>query len=319
MTGSVAPRAAGERIELAAAPERVRAWIDAELTGRVVAAESQRGGMSPGPAARIVLDDGRRYFVKAVGSDLNRGTVRLFRHELEVLRRLPAVEYRPALVAAYDDGEWVALVLEDVDGATPDLDDVDQMGAARDTVRRQTSELTPDPVGLDGETLAGSVRRWYDVVSNAAPEVRATLPAWWRERADELLGRVGSLVERVPSESWCHLDIRDDNLVRRRDGRVVVVDWGMSRRGPAWVDEVFLLLHHVTDPSFDDGVREIPAYGVASDRGREEAVTDLLLALGGSLAVAAQGPSHGLPRLASFRRAESARLLAGAARRLAVA
>lgn len=316
MTQAPGPRAAGERIDLDAAPERVRGWLAEELGGRVVSSRTQRGGMSPGPAARIVLEDGRRYFVKAVGADLNRGTVKLFRHELEVLRRLPPVDYRPSLVAAYDDGEWVAIVLEDVDGATPDLGDPEHLAAARDTVRRQSRELTPDPLGLDGETLAGSAARWHGVLVSAAPEVRATLPVWWREREDELLARVGGLADRVPSEAWCHLDIRDDNLVRRPDGRVVVVDWGMSRRGPAWVDELLLLLHHVTAASFDDDVRAIPAYGVASDAGREEAVTDLLLALGGSLAVAAQGPSHGLPRLASFRRAESARLLAGAARRL---
>jgi hypothetical protein len=83
------------------------------------------------------------------------------------------------------------------------------------------------------------------------------------------------------------------------------------------MDEMLLALHDVTTPVFDRRVAELPAYGVASDHGREDAVTDYLLCLGISLAAVAYGASPvGLPRLMSQRRAESHRLLVGAARRL---
>ena len=320
MTGPVTPRAVGERVDLDAIPARVRSWLESELGGRIAAAATQVGGMSPGPAARIVLDTGERYFVKAVGPELNRGTPRLFRHEVAVLRALPPADYRASLVTAYDDGEWVALLLDDVEGRHPDLSDPMTLSAARAVVRAQSRELTPDPVRLEGESLAGSVRRWHGTIAAAGSEVRALLPAWWLDRSDELLARIWSLSERLPEESWCHLDVRDDNLLQRPDGSVVIVDWGMSRPGPPWVDEVLLDLHDVTSPVFDERVAALPAYGVASDHDRDAAVTDLLLALGMSLAVVAHGPSpEGLPRLMSFRREESRRLLTGAARRLGVA
>ena len=320
MTGQVTPRAVGERRDLDVLPARVRSWLEWELGGRVVTAVTQVGGMSPGPAARIVLDSGERYFVKAVGPELNRRTPRLFRHEVAVLRALPAADYRASLVTAYDDGEWVAIVLDDVEGRHPDLSDPVTLDAARAVVRAQSRELTPDPVRLEGESLADSVRRWHAIVAAARPEVVELLPAWWLDRADELLARIWSLSTRVPPESWCHLDVRDDNLLQRPDGSVVVVDWGMSRPGPPWVDEVLLDLHDVISPVFDERVAALPAYGVDSDHDRDEAVTDFLLALGMSLAVAAHGPApEGLPRLMSFRREESRRLLTGAARRLGVA
>ena len=320
MTGSVTPRAVGERLELDRLPARVRSWLEWELGGRVVSATTQVGGMSPGPAARIVLDTGERYFVKAVGTELNRHTPRLFRHELAVLRALPRADYRASLVASYDDGDWVAMVLDDVDGRHPDLADPGALAAARDAVRAQSRELTPDPVRVEGETLAGSVRRWHARIAATGTDERTLLPSWWQEHEPELLARIATLPDRLPPESWCHFDVRDDNLLQRPDGSVVVVDWGMSRSGPPWADEVFLDLHDVALPVFDARVAALPRYGVASDDGRESAVTDLLLALGTTLALSAHGPSPaGLPRLMSFRRAESGRMLAGAARRLGLA
>jgi aminoglycoside phosphotransferase (APT) family kinase protein len=242
---------------------------------------------------------------------------RLFRREMDVLRRLPSVPYRPSLVATLDDGEWVAIVLEDVEGTLPDLTDPAVMDAARDVVRTQTRTLTPDPLRLPRDDVAATVRRWHGAIAAVDPVVRAKLPHWWRQEEPKLLARLATLPDRVPAESWCHFDVRDDNMLARPDGSIVVLDWGMARPGPAWMDEMLLGLHHVTTPAFDTWVAELPAYDVGSDDGRDDAVTDYLLCLGISLAVVAFGaPPPGLPRLMSRRRAESHRLLTGAARRL---
>lgn len=319
MTGPVAPRAAGARVDLDAAPPQVLAWLESRLGGRVVSAVTQTGGMSPGPAARITLEDGARFFVKAVGSALNPVTPRLFRRERAILEQLPRVDYRPALVAAYDDGDWVALVLDDVEGSHPDLDDPDVLAAARETVRRQTRELTPDPLVTDGPDMVRTASRWAREIHASSDDERAVLPPWWHERSVELLARIDRLAHEVATESHCHMDVRDDNLLARPDGTVVVLDWGMARPGPSWLDEVFLDLHAVHRAEFDERVRAIPSYGAAftADE-RDRAVTDLVLALGTQLAILGQGDSHGLPHLSAFRRAESLRLLTGAARRLGV-
>jgi hypothetical protein len=319
MTRHVTPRAVGERVDLEALPSHVRAWLDHELGSPVVHAATQRGGMSPGPAARVTLRDGRRFFVKAVGLELNRTTPRLHRRELAVLRQLPPAPYRPALVAAYDDGDWVVLVLDDVDGTHPDLDDPATVAALRNAVRHQTASLTPNPILLDGEDLAAAATRWHRDIESAPAEQRDTLPGWWRAQEGPLLARIRSLPPRLPSESFCHLDIRDDNMLMRRDGSPALFDWGMSRGGPSWVDEVMLDLHVVTTDAFDGRAREIPMHGSTaySSGQRDDAITDFVLALATSVALLAVGPEpEGLPRLTSFRRREGAMLLRGAQRRL---
>ena len=115
-----------------------------------------------------------------------------------------------------------------------------------------------------------------------------------------------------------HLDIRDDNLLLRGDGSAVIVDWGMSRPGPSWVDQVLLAAHRVDRADFDAQVAGLSAYGVSASRGDalQDDVTDLLLALGGSLAALRDRPMPGLPAIDAFRRREQARLLEGARRRL---
>jgi serine/threonine protein kinase len=310
-------RVVRERVERVVLPERITGWIESELGSPVVSAVPQAGGISPGPAARLELSDGRRCFIKAVAGSEAPYMPRHFRLEIDVLRRLPPMAYRPSLVATYDDGDWVAIVLEDVDGTHPNLSDPAVMSSARAVVRTQTRALTPDPVRLECDDVAASVRRWHAAIAAIDPLVRGKLPHWWRQEEPRLLRRLASLPDRMPPESWCHFDVRDDNMLVRADGSVVILDWGMARSGPAWMDEMLLALHDVTTPVFDRRVAELPAYGVASDHGREDAVTDYLLCLGISLAAVAYGASPvGLPRLMSQRRAESHRLLVGAARRL---
>lgn len=319
MPREVTPRAIGRRrLDLADLPGPVRVWLDAALGCEIVAATTTRGGFSSGVAARLVGADGRRAFVKAVGDDVNAVTPDLFRHEIAVLSALPEVAYRAALRAWYDDGSWVALLLDDVDGGHPDLDDDRDMAAVRDVLLQQADELTPDPVSLPGEDLAQSASRWHRLVARVIDADPSHFPAWFVAERDTVLARLASLPDRLPSESWIHLDVRDDNLLLRRDGSAVVVDWGMSRSGPSWVDQVLLAAHRVDRPEFDDQVADLATYGASADRGAAlpDDVTDLVLALGASLAALRDRPVPGLPEIDEFRKREQVRFLEGARRRL---
>jgi hypothetical protein len=101
-------------------PARVRAGIEAIIGGgAVVTAVSQSGGFSPGTADRVVTAEGRRAFVKAVSTIQNEQSPSLHRAEANVVGQLPPNSYVPALLGVYDDGIWVALVFEDLDGHTP--------------------------------------------------------------------------------------------------------------------------------------------------------------------------------------------------------
>lgn len=110
--------AIGVRTPYEAIPAAVRAWADRELGSSVVSAKTQQGGFSPGTAARLVTASGRRAFVKAVGPELNPDTPTLFRNEITAMRAV-SLPQAPILYSTYDDGAWVGLLLEDIDGALP--------------------------------------------------------------------------------------------------------------------------------------------------------------------------------------------------------
>ncbi|MBB5787618.1 phosphotransferase family protein [Jiangella mangrovi] len=313
-------RAAGVRIGYAEVPATVRAWVEAVLGSAVVATAEQSGGMSPGCATRLVTAAGTTAFVKAAGASLSDGTPALFRREVEVLtslRALPPVPYRPALLDAYDDGDWVALLLDDVDGRPPDLADpggADAL-AVRDLVERQARELTPSPMGGQGvrslRSLPAMAEIWRGRWAELAGAPDGILPPWTAGRIRDLYRRVATVPGRLTTETLCHWDVREDNLLIRHDGSAVIVDWGMACAGPSWGDAFMLALTWVHTPAFDALTAELPVGGDG------DLVTDLLLAFAGSQAWrGAQPAPPGLPTFAGYCRAEAARAFAGLFRRL---
>jgi hypothetical protein len=62
-----------------------------------------------------------------------------------VLKALPSAPYRPDLIGTYDDGDWVAIVLEDIAVRHPEPADEE---AVRAVVTAQAAELTPPPVAV---------------------------------------------------------------------------------------------------------------------------------------------------------------------------
>lgn len=305
------PRAVGVRISYGEVPATVRAWVERVLGSPVVAVTEQTGGMSPGCATRLVTAAGTTAFVKAVGAALNAGTPALFRREIEVLRSLPPASYRPALLDSFDDGDWVALLLADVDGRAPDL--TDPVGAdavaVRALVERQARELTPSPLGPGLRTLAEMAETWRGRWADLAGAPDGVLPPWMAGRIRDLYRRVATVPERLTAETLCHWDVRDDNLLIRPDGSAVIVDWGMACLGPSWADAFMLALTWVETPAFDDLMAAQPVDA--------DLVTDLVLAFAGSQAWrGAQPAPPGLPTFADYCRAEAIRGFAGAYRRL---
>jgi hypothetical protein len=73
----------------------------------------------PGTAGRVLTAGGRRALVKAVSSTQNEQSPTLHRAEANVVGQLPSTSFVPALLGVYDDGVWVGLVFEDLDGHTP--------------------------------------------------------------------------------------------------------------------------------------------------------------------------------------------------------
>jgi hypothetical protein len=316
----VTPRAVGVRAPYDAVPDRVRAWVDDALGSPVVSWADQVGGMSPGCATRVAGADGSRAFVKAVGPELNPDTPTLLRRESLALSLLGRHPRWAALQASYDDGDWVALLMEDVDGTHPDLRHDATMAellAATDDLAtvvagRVTTPPDPDPAGGGLNDLRASFARWAATFDRLAEVPAGLLPGWLVAEPAHWQAQVHRLLDH-PARTLVHFDIRDDNLLQRPSGEIVFVDWGQCGVGPDWLDPLLARLERVESPWFDDSLSSSPALARVGD----EAVTAWLVGLGVFLAWrAVTAVDVNLPTLGEFRRRESARALAAAARRL---
>jgi len=306
-------RLAGVRTPYAEMPARVRAFVDAQIGSPVVAVTARTGGMSPAVAASVRSANGRTAFVKAVGTDVHPDTPEHFRHERAVLQALPPAPYRAGLQAAYDDGDWVALLLDDVDGRHPDWADPADRAAVLQVVHGQSRELTPPLPGLPTVSNRDGQRRHLTHAGAATGVELAALPAWARTDLDGLLALTALSVEHHRDESYCHWDIRHDNiLIRHHDRQPVLLDWGMSKRGQRWGDAVCFGLEWVESAEFDTIVDTVDLSG-----GEQADITGFLVGLGVyALMMSGQPPHPSLPRLPAFRRELGARCLGGVRRRL---
>lgn len=303
-------------------PRAVRTWVSDTLGSPVVSWSEQTGGMSPGCASRVVAEDGTRAFVKAVGADLNPDSPSLFRREIGALALIGADPLWASLRASYDDGAWVALLLDDVEGVHADLRDDVQMTALLAATDRLGVRLGRVPVptrlstsfaGAGFVDVSAVFERWVatvgllpDLPADLVPDVLRRQPQRCRDLARRLL------------DPWpmrlAHWDIRNDNLLVRADGSMVFVDWGAAAVAPAWVDPLLARLERVDASWFDASLAGSPVLAAAGD----DVVTGWLLGFGCHLAWrSAHAVDIGLPTLNDFRRTEARRILAGAARRLA--
>jgi aminoglycoside phosphotransferase (APT) family kinase protein len=294
--------ATGVRIGWADLPVPVRAAV-AEIVGdTVVQATSQPGGFSPGTADRVVTSGGRRAFVKAVSPAQNERSVVMARREARIAAGLPATAPAPRLLGTHDDGEWVALVFEDVEGRHPRTPWLrDELEAVVATLRELAAALTPAPpldVPAAAETLRSDFAGWHRVATDPPPDLdpwAAAHLAELRAAADRGLAAIGT------GRTLVHCDIRADNLLVRPDGTIAIVDWPWACTGPAWLDAVLLglnVLVHGGDPA--------PAFA-----GVDPAVcTDVLAGFTGYFAdVGRRRDPPGLPTVRAFQRAQGAALL----------
>ncbi|NAZ86240.1 protein kinase family protein [Kineococcus indalonis] len=297
----------GSRLRWEDLPPHVRAGVQDVLGAPVVRADSQAGGFSPGSADRVLTATGRRAFVKVASAAQNPHSAALHRREGRVSAALPPSLPAPRLLGVHDDGAWVALVLEEVDGHQPPLPwrraDVDAVLRALDALARGA---TPCPV---------------PELPAAADELRDDFAGFERLAADGVpldgmeelraLARRGAAALR--GDTLVHLDLRADNVLLTARG-AVLVDWPHACRGPAWLDALLLLVEVERH-----GGHDADALLARAPTTRDADPDDLTAALAGFAAFFLDGARRpappGLPTVREFQRVQGEALLAWVRRR----
>jgi aminoglycoside phosphotransferase len=246
--------AAGVRLPFEEVPAQVRAWVERVLGSVVVSAATQQGGFSPGVAARLITASGRRAFVKAVGTSLNPKTPELFRNEITAVQAIGSLPTAPVLYDVYDDGDWVGLLFEDIEGRLP-AHPWEQYDADRvlDAVAELTDALDPSPwpdAPVAAVRSSEFLSRWDNVIADGLD-----VPDWAAGRVEELAELAGAgLRELAEGKTLAHWDLRADNIILT-DDRVVFIDWAHPALAPRWTDTVILhadMRESVTLPELPD-------------------------------------------------------------------
>lgn len=308
----------GNRLAWTDLPATVQGFVERQLGAPVTEAHSAPGGFSPGLAARVVAANGATAFVKAISATQAVDGARFHRSEVGVASRLPPQAPAPRFLWSHDDGEWVVLGFEHVDGRNPDLAVPHEREAVLDAMARLADALTPSPVaaprvvdrdrdmfggwrrlaaretgdgrgdgkgdGKDDGKVDGLATYGHDVV-DAVPGL-AELEAGWEDVAD---GR-----------TLLHGDVRSDNLILTAGGEVLFVDWPFAALGAPWVDLVLALpsmVLHGVDP------QEVVASHPLTRQVDPHALDVFAVAVAGFFVASSLDPAPpGLPTLRSFQR-----------------
>ncbi|MFB9469510.1 phosphotransferase family protein [Nonomuraea salmonea] len=230
----------GQRRPWTALPAPVVEEIERLLGARVTGATDQPGGFSEGVAARVRLADGTHAFVKAAQTARAPAAAAFHRREAPISERLAGLAPVPRLLGAYDDGDWVALAFEEIDGRLPAQPwRRDELDRVLETAGELAALLTPSPVEerlLARPRLGG----WAALTSPEARQALAVLAPWAADRLDELAGAEAGAESPYQGDTLLHGDLYPFNVLICPD-RVVVVDWPHAWAGAPYADVVTLL------------------------------------------------------------------------------
>lgn len=303
-TGSAAARPFPARPPWRTAPAGLREAVEQRVGSAVGVAHDVHGGMTPGPAAVLALENGTRVFAKAVSRSVSAGSHRLYRQEAAVLSVLPAGAPAARLVAAVEAGDWIALVTEVAPGqvagppwTTPAVEAV--AGACALVAG------FPAPPGLPpvSEYLSG-----LDGWAALASEPRGLTP-WEAGHAGRLAAATAGWPDWTGGRHLTHLDIRCDNAVIDPPAAgAVLVDWSSGCAGARWLDRA-LLAADVVGAGHSGGpeVARRQALGLLADQPPEAA--RFVIALAGMWRRSSAQPAHpGMPTHRGWQRARATAL-----------
>jgi len=309
-----APPAAGVHLPWADVPAAVRAWAAEVGGGPPRAVHNRPGGFSPGATA-VLECAGRAIFVKAVGAAPNPDSPGMHRREAEVSAALPRSSRVPRLLSSYDDGDWVALAFDAVDGRPPRHPwEAGELTMVVEELSSLHGDLTPSPLPALtplAEYLRHMFGGWAALAAMEMPP--AGLDAWARAHLDGLAELESSWPAACEGPTLVHGDVRADNVLLSADG-VVFVDWPHAAVGTA----IFDVVAWAPSVVLEDGPppEDLLAAYVTPRTVDPDVVTVLLVAVSGFfLERSLRPPPPGLPTIRSFQAAQGEVALAWLRRR----
>ena len=293
----------GSRVPWLGLPRPLRVLIEKRLGSQVVEAVSMPGGFTPGLASTLRTRSDV-VFVKAISAALTPEGPEIYRREAAITAALPSHTPAPRLLWSYDDGEWVVLVFDHVEGRPPDVSRPHELECVLDAMTRLASCLDPSPIAAPR-----LVTRYHDDV--------AVWQSWAGGRAPAALDSYGApvvrAVERLAdlADGWpleamdpglLHGALRADNMILTPAGGVVMVDWPEASIGARWMDLLMMMPSlAVQGVCAEDVTRRHPlTRGVPRDQ-----VDAVIAALAGFFVSRSLLPApQGLPTVRAFQRAQ---------------
>ncbi|GAB3593873.1 hypothetical protein GCM10027446_16770 [Angustibacter peucedani] len=294
------------RLPWAQLPAAVVAAVQHVVRADVRQARDVHGGMSPGPAAVLSLDDGREVFAKVSTREVNERSYQLYADEIAAYRAIEALTTlpRPTLLGTVMIGPWIGLVLTVAPGrsAGPPW----RAGAVAPVVRavEQVAAHRAPP------GLPPALDRLPDLDGWAVLANDPSAPLDPRDQA--LAPRCAALVEGWRSwtvgDALVHHDCRCDNALVDDDGLATLVDWNFACAGAAWLD-VALLACDVVGSGVDDPAADPVAAALELLAPLPADASRFAVAMAGMMRRNSLLPAHsGLPTFRPWQAARADRL-----------
>lgn len=294
------------RVEWRDIPAAVRGEITGCLGASLTRAETQDGGFTAGLAARLLMADGRRVFVKGIPT--GHPLAGMYEEEVAVSAAVPSGFSSPELLWSGRSEGWILLLFDDVDGCHPSLaPGSGDVPAVLRTVASMGEALSPCPFG-GARPVAEAMARVSHCWESLAGDPPEDLSVWCVRHLRDLVEWETLWMRAAEGDTLLHADLRPDNMLREhRSGMVYVVDWAFGYRGAAWFDVAWLVPYLIMDghsaASAEAALAEIPAWRSADP----DAVTSLAVSVAGHWELARRRPSR--PRLRAYQRREAAAAL----------
>ncbi|MFJ6199208.1 aminoglycoside phosphotransferase family protein [Micromonospora sp. NPDC092111] len=243
--GGIPSMTGSRRIAWAAMPTKVKASIEELLGSTVVNAVSQPGGFSEGVAARLHLATGQNVFLKAVNSLTAPDVARFHRQEGSITQRLPSDVPVPRLLHIYDDGTWVALLFEYINGSLPAQPwRGDELNQVLTTVTAMALALTPSPISASAAAqprLGG----WSHLAAPTQLTTLTRLSPWAAEHLNDLIRMETAAAETISGDTLLHGDLYPFNILLTA-ASPYVIDWPHAWVGPRHCDVLTVMSTAVT-------------------------------------------------------------------------